>query len=159
MPEDGVTRRRILAGGCSLALAGALAGCGAEPVMGSEKHITALREVRVNSPIKFTYPDEEVAILIDVGRSVEGGVGPGQSIIAYSGLCQHLGCPVDYASARKQFVCPCHGSIYDALRGGSTVEGPSPSQLPRILLKVSQRRVFAIGVQGGLVYGRASNRA
>jgi len=126
--------------------------------MGPEKPIASLSELEVNIPIQFTYPDEEVAFLIDLGKKVEGGVGPDESIVAYSGLCQHMGTPVEYKADRQQFVCPAHVSVFDALRNGTTVDGSSPTKLPRILLKVVQRRVYAIGVQGGIIYGLASNQ-
>ncbi len=158
MPDTAMTRRRALTCGCGLAFAGSIAGCSSEPVMGPEKPIASLSEMDVNIPIQFTYPDEEVAFLIDVGKKVEGGVGPDESIVAYSGLCQHMGTPVEYKADREQFVCPAHVSVFDALRNGTTVEGSSPTKLPRILLKVVQRRVYAIGVQGGIIYGRASNQ-
>ena len=159
MPDTGVTRRRMLAGGCCLALAGSMAGCSSEPMMGPEKSIASLSDLEINIPIQFTYPEEEVALLIDVGKKVEGGVGPKESIVAFSCLCQHMGLPADYKGDKGRLVCPGHGSEYDALRGGHTVEGPAPRRLPRILLKIVQRRVYAIGVQGGVIYGRASNKA
>ncbi len=158
MPETCLTRRRVLTCGCGLTLASVATGCSSEPVMGPEKPIASLSELDVNIPVQFTYPDEEVAFLIDLGRKVEGGVGPDESIVAYSGLCQHMGTPVEYKADRGQFVCPAHVSVFDALRKGTTVEGSAPTSLPRILLKVVQRRVYAIGVQEGIIYGRASNQ-
>ncbi len=159
MPDTCLTRRHVLTCGCGLALAGSVVGCSSEPVMGPEKPIASLSELDVNIPIQFTYPDEEVAFLIDLGKKkMEGGVGPGESIVAYSGLCQHMGTPVEYKADQQQFVCPAHVSVFDALRDGTTVEGSAPTKLPRILLKIVQRRVYAIGVQGGVIYGRASNQ-
>ena len=104
MPDTGMTRRRALTCGCGLAFAGSIAGCSSEPAMGPEKPIASLSELDVNIPIQFTYPDEEVAFLIDVGKKLEGGVGPNESIVAYSGLCQHMGTPVEYKADREQFV-------------------------------------------------------
>jgi len=126
--------------------------------MGPEMKIASLFDLRGNSLIRFTYPDEEPALLIDTHKKVEGGVGPDESIIAYSGLCQHLGFPVNYEFGEKHFVCPAHSSVFNAMASGSTVEGPSPTKLPRILLKVVERKIYAIGVQGGVIYGRYSNQ-
>jgi Rieske Fe-S protein len=49
---------------------------------------------------------------------------------------------VQYDASRVQFVCPCHGGIYDA-RTGRVLGGPPPSPLPRIPVRVvdSQIRV------------------
>lgn len=147
----------MLSCGCGLAAIGAASGCSSEPVMGPEKSIASLSELKVNIPIAFTYPDDELAYLIDLGKKVEGGVGFRSSIVAYSGLCQHMGIPVEYKAASQHFVCSAHSSEFDALRDGMTVEGPSPSRLPRILLKIVKARVHAIGVQGGVIFGRGSN--
>lgn len=158
MDADAIlTRRRMLGCGCGLAAVGAVSGCSSEPVLGPEKPIASLNELKVDVPIAFTYPDDELAYLIDLGKRVEGGVGYRKSIVAYSGLCQHMGIPVEYQAASKHFVCSAHFSEFDPLNDGNTVEGPSPSRLPRILLKIVQRKVYAIGVQGGVIYGRALN--
>lgn len=155
--DASLTRRRMLGCGCGLAVVGAVSGCSSKPVMGPEKPIASLSELKVDIPIAFTYPDDELAYLIDLGKQVEGGAGYRSSIVAYSGLCQHMGIPVEYKADSQHFICSAHSSEFDALRDGITVEGPSPSRLPRILLKIVQRRVYAIGVQGGVIFGRASN--
>lgn len=40
-----------------------------------------------------------------------------------SSICPHLGCTVPWVSAKKEFVCPCHGANYAA--DGARVSGPS----------------------------------
>ncbi|WP_088226463.1 ubiquinol-cytochrome c reductase iron-sulfur subunit [Desulfosporosinus sp. FKB] len=52
-----------------------------------------------------------------------------QGIAALVATCTHLGCEVTYHPERKQWLCPCHGSIYDT--DGRPVEGPAPKALPR----------------------------
>jgi cytochrome b6-f complex iron-sulfur subunit len=37
--------------------------------------------------------------------------------------CVHLGCTVPWVSGQTQFICPCHGSIYEY--NGSRVSGPA----------------------------------
>jgi Rieske Fe-S protein len=48
----------------------------------------------------------------------------GGDIKAYSTVCPHLGCGIDWNDATKHFDCPCHGSIFD--KDGKCIEGPSP---------------------------------
>ncbi|WP_088187223.1 ubiquinol-cytochrome c reductase iron-sulfur subunit [Desulfosporosinus sp. FKA] len=52
-----------------------------------------------------------------------------QGIAALVATCTHLGCEVTYHLERKQWLCPCHGSIYDT--EGRPVAGPAPKALPR----------------------------
>jgi menaquinol-cytochrome c reductase iron-sulfur subunit len=44
---------------------------------------------------------------------------------AFSTVCPHLGCGIDYNATSEKFECPCHGSFFDK-QDGRCVEGPSP---------------------------------
>src|SRR5260221_7088987 len=46
---------------------------------------------------------------------------------AFSAVCTHLGCIVQYQSDRKVFHCNCHGSEFDT--NGKNIAGPAPSPL------------------------------
>ena len=48
--------------------------------------------------------------------------GHGQ-LCALSSICPHLGCTVPWVSAKKEFVCPCHGAVFAP--DGSRVSGPA----------------------------------
>ena len=50
--------------------------------------------------------------------------------VAFSAICPHAGCTVQYASGNL-FVCPCHGSQFDATTG-AVLQGPAASGLPSI---------------------------
>ncbi len=125
---------------------------------GKEKKVVELTQISPLKPIPFNYPDENSpAVLIDMGKPVYMGVGPKKSIVAYSNLCQHMGCPLNFEQKERLLVCPCHMSIYDPARGGMCIEGPAISRLPRIILKVRNGSVYAIGLTQGIIYGRAKN--
>lgn len=47
--------------------------------------------------------------------------------IAVDIKCKHRGCDVNYESAEKKFVCPCHGSEYDLT--GANLKGPAKEPL------------------------------
>ena len=51
--------------------------------------------------------------------------------VAFSAVCTHAGCPVQFDKSNLQFVCPCHGGTYDA-QTGQVLGGPPPSPLPAI---------------------------
>jgi len=113
----------------------------------------------VNKPVSFQYPLRgQTSVLIDTGRAVPGGVGPSKSIVAYSALCQHMGCPVAYDAGVRELVCPCHQTRYDPERLGSIVLGVATRALPRVLLEVSRGTIFAVGVDG-LIFGYRTNLA
>lgn len=123
-----------------------------------EIKIADLASISPLKPIIFNYPDENSpGVLIDMDKPVYMGVGPKRSIVAYSNLCQHMGCPLNFEKREKLLVCPCHMSIYDPARGGVCIEGPAISRLPRIVLKVKNGSIYAIGVTQGIIYGRANN--
>ena len=47
--------------------------------------------------------------------------------------CTHLGCEVSYDIEQDQWLCPCHGSLYN--RDGKPVQGPAVSPLVRAEVK------------------------
>lgn len=56
--------------------------------------------------------------------------------VAFSAVCTHAGCTVQFDQAQTAFVCPCHGSAYSATTG-AVLQGPSVTPLPKINLAES----------------------
>ncbi len=113
----------------------------------------------VNQAVNFSYPDpSSPCVAIRMGSAVPGGVGPNKDIVAYSILCTHMGCPVQYDGGTKVFKCGCHFSMFDAENGGQMVCGQATEDLPRVLLEYDAKTdaVSAVGVDG-LIYGRQAN--
>lgn len=54
-------------------------------------------------------------------------------VMALVATCTHLGCEVNYHAEKKEWICPCHASIYD--EEGMTVSGPAPKALPRVAVQ------------------------
>jgi len=52
---------------------------------------------------------------------------------AFSAVCPHLGCIVQWNDDEKSFDCPCHGSRFDT--EGTVMNGPSATDLPKIHIK------------------------
>ena len=123
------------------------------------KVVGAASKMQTNVPVKFDYPDvSSPCVAIKMGKKVAGGVGPDGDIVAYSILCTHMGCPVNYDAAAQTFRCPCHFSMFDAEMDGQMICGQATENLPRIELSYDAKSgsVTATGVNG-LIYGRASN--
>jgi thiosulfate dehydrogenase [quinone] large subunit len=53
------------------------------------------------------------------------------TFVAFSAVCTHAGCTVQFSSSDMTFVCPCHGGTYSA-KTGQVLGGPPPSPLPPI---------------------------
>jgi arsenite oxidase small subunit len=165
--DGGLTRRAALIGG-GVAVAGAAAagiviatsgddedeeGVGGYP----RRRIAGTGELGLGKPVSFAYPlENQAGLLFDLAEEVPGGVGDNGSIVAFSILCQHMGCPVEYRSDEKDLLCPCHQSRYDPAREGIVVQGVSMRPLPRIALEIDGEDIFAVGVEG-LIYGYRNN--
>jgi thiosulfate dehydrogenase [quinone] large subunit len=67
---------------------------------------------------------------------------PSGGFVAFSAICTHAGCTVGFSASRVEFLCPCHGSIYDAVTG-AVLQGPAPSPLPQISVRHSGGELFA----------------
>jgi thiosulfate dehydrogenase [quinone] large subunit len=59
----------------------------------------------------------------------------GSTFVAFSAICTHAGCTVQYDPSNVQFVCPCHGGVFDG-RTGQVLQGPPPTPLPSIPVHV-----------------------
>jgi cytochrome b6-f complex iron-sulfur subunit len=63
-----------------------------------------------------------------------------RTITAVNPTCTHKGCTVEWKTAQKSFVCPCHGATYDAL--GKVTKGPADQPLPSYTVKVDGNQIL-----------------
>lgn len=141
------------------ALAATAADAGNTVLPYPRKAVGTAAQMAVGQAVAFSYPDESSpCAAIRMGAPVEGGVGPGRDIVAYSTLCTHMGCPVAFDPKSRCFKCPCHYSTFDAEKGGQMICGQATENLPRIVLEfdAASGAVTAVAVSG-LIYGRQSN--
>ena len=159
----GLTRRRFIqttgAAGVGVAAPAVIGSraAAAEEAVYPIKPIIALDELSPGTTVPFTYPDDRSpALLLRMSTEVLEGVGPDASIVAFSSLCTHKGCPVSYRPEHRLLICPCHWSTFDPEKAGGLVIGQASQALPRIELRVESGMVVATGVEG-LIYGRHTN--
>ena len=62
------------------------------------------------------------------------------SFRAFSAICTHEGCIVSTVSGGT-INCPCHGSKF-SIKNGSVVNGPAPSPLAAIAIRVEGTSIF-----------------
>jgi arsenite oxidase small subunit len=119
--------------------------------------------------VVFNYPlDNTPNVLAKLGTKAEGGVGPDEDIVAFSVVCQHLGCiwgyvpeggspkcNSSYKAAAGVGYCCCHGSIYDLVNGGAVVSGPAPRPSPQVTLEYdsSTGDIYAVGMGPPSIFG------
>ena len=61
------------------------------------------------------------------------------SLTAFSTVCPHLGCAIDYNPETKKFICPCHKSSFSL--AGEVLEGPSPRSLDSLEINEQEKLV------------------
>lgn len=62
------------------------------------------------------------------------------SVRAFSLICTHLGCTVQWQPEKKEFYCPCHDGRFDEF--GEVLAGPPPIPLEQIALRVEGDQVI-----------------
>ena len=136
-----VDRRGILRVSSLLGLSGGLIGIGkffpsanadTEGKDGKEsKKIVKLERLPVGSNFKFKANGQPAMLF----RTKTG-------VFAYSMVCTHQGCVVDYSKGAKQFICPCHGAAFDPFNNAKVLNPPAPKPLPKIKVKISGEYVI-----------------
>jgi len=61
--------------------------------------------------------------------------GADDSWVAFSAVCTHLGCTVQFEPQQNRIHCACHGGVYDP-HTGKNISGPPPSPLTAYKVKL-----------------------
>jgi len=131
--------------------------------------VANLSDLQVGKWISFNYPLEETPnILVKLGQKAQGGVGPDGDVVAFSQICQHLGCVIgyvasgaspscdsSYTAAGPVGYCCCHGTVYDFVTGAKVIGGPAPRPEPQVILEVdsSTGDIYATGMTPPTIFG------
>ena len=78
------------------------------------------------------------AVAFDSAEGKAIAVALGDEVVAFSSVCTHTGCTVDWDPEAKLLACPCHGSRFDPAAGAKVVAGPAPSPLAPVEIVVDQ---------------------
>ena len=79
-----------------------------------------LADVKLNSGLLFKFGSRPGLLV----RTPEG------DLRAFSAVCTHLDCTVQYKADTSQIWCACHNGVYDL--AGNVVSGPPPRPLERL---------------------------
>jgi thiosulfate dehydrogenase [quinone] large subunit len=67
--------------------------------------------------------------------------------VAYSPICTHAGCQVQFDPSAKDIACPCHGAVFDPYHNAQVLGGPAPYPLQAISIQYdsSSGNVYVTG--------------
>jgi Rieske Fe-S protein len=102
------------------------------------RRIASLDEIPIGGTLAFTYPsDDDANVLVRVSADL---------LVAYSQKCTHLSCAVVPKPDQGVLRCPCHEGLFD-LRSGNPIAGPPRRPLPRVVLEIRGRDVYATAIE------------
>ncbi len=93
-----------------------------------------LSELPVGGTKQVAYAASAVLVM----RTTEG-------LQAFSLVCTHLGCTVEWQEAKQEFHCPCHDGEYDQF--GQVISGPPPAPLESVAVRIQGDAVI-VGDEG-----------
>lgn len=100
--------------------------------------LCGLDELGVGRSLAFHYPDEnEPCLLVRLEE---------KRWVAFHQKCTHLACAVVPQPEQKRLFCPCHEGAFD-IDSGRPIQGPPRRPLPKVTLEITDREIFAIGLQ------------
>jgi thiosulfate dehydrogenase [quinone] large subunit len=89
--------------------------------------IVALDKLPVGDAVGFSDASGNPSVLLRLGQ---------QDVVAYSRVCTHAGCLVDFDRANEILMCPCHGAEFDPKQGAQPLAGPAPVALPSVKVAI-----------------------
>lgn len=63
-----------------------------------------------------------------------------KGFVALSAVCPHLGCLVEFDTAKRVILCPCHGAAFDL--EGHVTAGPPPRPLQAYAVSEADGKVY-----------------
>jgi thiosulfate dehydrogenase [quinone] large subunit len=85
--------------------------------------LTNAASVPVDQSLTYNDPNFGPFVLIHLDNG---------EFVAYSSICTHAGCQVQFDPSSKDLICPCHGAVYDPSNGAQVIAGPAPYPLQKI---------------------------
>ena len=118
--------RRGFLRGTAIAAGAFIFGRTQSAIAASPKKIVKASKFPVGSSQKFVAANGAPAYLF---RTKAG-------VFAYSAICTHQGCTVDYLKAGKKLICPCHSGSFDPFNSAKVVAGPPERPLDKISVSI-----------------------
>jgi Rieske Fe-S protein len=81
--------------------------------------------------------------VVAMGSSPVVVVNTEAGVRAFSAVCTHLGCIVEFDSTTRHIVCPCHDGHFSP-SSGAVISGPPPQPLKPVTVAVEGDQVFLV---------------
>ena len=95
-----------------------------------------------NSPVEMVFRRNRIdgwRILSEKSTAWAVKLASGE-VIAFAPQCTHLGCAYHWDDPKKQFLCPCHTSVFSI--DGRVISGPAPRPLDQFETKVQNNKLM-----------------
>jgi menaquinol-cytochrome c reductase iron-sulfur subunit len=93
-------------------------------------------------PIKLNFTDVETDAYMRTVTGEDVWVikhGSAEATV-FSPVCPHMGCRYNWHAESKQFLCPCHGSVFSL--AGKVLGGPAPRSLDTLPHKIENGALY-----------------
>jgi cytochrome b6-f complex iron-sulfur subunit len=143
---DAISRRSFLKWALGFSIVATIAGV-VVPIIGylwppSEQSSAAGGRVLIGATKDLPVGQAKVLPVNDkpviVVNTAQGGVK------AFSAICTHLGCVVEWNQSKQIIVCPCHDGHFNPTTG-AVISGPPPTPLPPVRVAVENDQIYAGG--------------
>ena len=104
--------------------------------------VADLARIAPNSPVELTFRRTRIDGWKVISEKSTAWVvkTADNHVTAFGPQCTHLGCAYHFDEAKKQFLCPCHNSVFAI--DGNVVAGPAPRPLDRFEAKVQNNKLL-----------------
>ncbi|KIH77285.1 cytochrome b6-f complex iron-sulfur subunit [Geoalkalibacter ferrihydriticus] len=137
---DDLNRRRVLLGSLLAGVGALLAAAGIYPTWrflapsGRDETMDQVRLHRDQVPLGgahfFNFRNRPAVVL-----QLRSG-----EFSAFSAVCTHLGCVVQWQFAEQRFLCPCHAGLFSA--DGDVIGGPPPRPLEKLSVTLRDDQIL-----------------
>ncbi len=145
-PGIDLSRRRFLLGALGLAVTATIGGI-VVPIIGylwppTRRAVGSAARVLVGSTKDLPVGQAQVLPVNDkpviVVNTAQGGIK------AFSAICTHLGCVVEWNQSKQYIMCPCHDGRFNATTG-AVISGPPPAPLAPVRVVVENDQILVGG--------------
>jgi cytochrome b6-f complex iron-sulfur subunit len=93
-------------------------------------------ELKPNEGKIFKFGDKPAILILKAG----GDPSSALSYVAFTAVCTHLGCTVEYRPDLEHIFCACHNGHYDL--NGKVMSGPPPAPLTEYTVAIKGEEIF-----------------